>query len=412
MNRKQKILIIGSVWPEPNSSAAGSRMLQLLQLFLANNWDVAFSSSALVGDYSFDIESLGVSKYSIVLNSDSFDILLQELNPDIVLFDRFMTEEQFGWRVANICPNALRILDTEDLHFLRQARHQAFKEKREFDESYLFSDTAKREVASILRCDLSLIIAEFEMDLLIKSFKIDKLLLHYLPILSDKIDINFFDSLPSFNDRNDFIFIGNFWHEPNWNAVQYLKESIWPLLSKKLPKARLLVYGAYPSQKVFQLHNEKERFYVLGRAENAYEVIKKAKVMLAPIRFGAGIKGKLLDAMHCGTPSVTTSIGAESMFGELPWNGFIADSVADFVEKATKLYSDENIWLEAQNKGRNIINDRYDRNLFEEDFIQQILQIQNTLEIHRQQNFIGSILQHNIMNATKYMSKWIQEKNK
>ena len=100
------------------------------------------------------------------------------------------------------------------------------------------------------------------------------------------------------------------------------------------------------------------------------------------------------------------------MFGELPWNGFIADSVADFVEKATKLYSDENIWLEAQNKGRNIINDRYDRNLFEEDFIQQILQIQNTLEIHRQQNFIGSILQHNIMNATKYMSKWIQEKNK
>ena len=412
MNRKQKILIIGSVWPEPNSSAAGSRMLQLLQLFLANNWDVAFSSSALVGDYSFDIESLGVSKYSIVLNSDSFDILLQELNPDIVLFDRFMTEEQFGWRVANICPNALRILDTEDLHFLRQARHQAFKEKREFDESYLFSDTAKREVASILRCDLSLIIAEFEMDLLIKSFKIDKLLLHYLPIFSDKIDINFFDSLPSFNDRNDFIFIGNFWHEPNWNAVQYLKESIWPLLSKKLPKARLLVYGAYPSQKVFQLHNEKERFYVLGRAENAYEVIKKAKVMLAPIRFGAGIKGKLLDAMHCGTPSVTTSIGAESMFGELPWNGFIADSVADFVEKATKLYSDENIWLEAQNKGRNIINDRYDRNLFEEDFIQQILQIQNTLEIHRQQNFIGSILQHNIMNATKYMSKWIQEKNK
>lgn len=412
MDKKQKILVIGSVWPEPNSSAAGSRILQLLQLFLANNWDVAFSSSALVSDYSFDIESIGVSKYPIVLNSDSFDILLKDINPTIVLFDRFMTEEQFGWRVANICPNSLRILDTEDLHFLRQARHKAFKEKKEFDQSYLFSDTAKREIASILRCDLSLIISEFEMDLLLNSFKIDKSLLHYLPILSDKIDVDFYDSMPCFNDRNNFIFIGNFWHEPNWNAVQYLKESIWPLLSKKLPKAKLFVYGAYPSQKVFQLHNEKERFYVLGRAENAYEVIKKAKVMLAPIRFGAGIKGKLLDAMHCGTPNVTTSIGAESMFGQLPWNGFIADSVDDFVEKATKLYSDENIWLEAQNNGRNIINERYDRNLFEEDFIQQILQIKNTLEIHRKQNFIGSILQHNIMNATKYMSKWIQEKNK
>jgi len=412
MHKKQKILVIGSVWPEPNSSAAGSRMLQLLQLFLANDWDVAFSSSALISDYSFDIESVGVSKYPIVLNSDSFDIFLKDINPTIVLFDRFMTEEQFGWRVANVCPNSLRILDTEDLHFLRHARHQAFKENKELNPTYLFSDIAKREIASILRCDLSLIISEFEMDLLVDSFKIDKSLLYYLPILSDKIDINYFDSLPSFDDRNDFIFIGNFWHEPNWNAVQYLKDSIWPLLSKKLPKAKLLIYGAYPSQKVFQLHNEKERFCVLGRAENAYEVIKKARIMLAPIRFGAGIKGKLLDAMHCGTPSVTTSIGAESMFGELPWNGFIVDSVNDFVEKGTSLYSDESIWLEAQNNGREIINKRYDRNLFEEDFIQQILQIQDTLEIHREQNFIGSILQHNTMNATKYMSKWIQEKNK
>jgi len=387
-------------------------MLQLLKLFLANNWEVAFSSPALGSGYSFDLESIGISKHSGVLNSDSFDILLEQINPDIVLFDRFMTEEQFGWRVANICPNALRILDTEDLHFLRQARHKAFKEKKEFDQKYLFSDTAKREIASILRCDLSLIISEFEMDLLLNSFKIDKSLLYYLPILSDKIGVNFFDSLPSFNDRNDFIFIGNFWHEPNWNTVQYLKESIWPILSNKLPKAKLLIYGAYPSQKVFQLNNEKERFYILGRAENAYEVIEKAKVMLAPIRFGAGIKGKLLDAMHCGTPSVTTSIGAESMFGVLPWNGFITDFIEDFVERATQLYSDENSWLEAQNKGRNIINQRYDRNLFEEDFILQILQIQNTLETHRQQNFIGLILQHNTLNATKYMSKWIQEKNK
>lgn len=412
MKKKQKILVVGSVWPEPNSSAAGSRMMQLLQLFLANNWDVAFSSSALVSDYSHDIETIGISKYSIVLNSDSFDSLLSNLNPDIVLFDRFMTEEQFGWRVAKVCPNALRILDTEDLHFLRHARHLALKEKKVFTQDYLFSEATKREVASILRCDLSLIISEFEMDLLVKTFKIDKTLLYYLPLFCNKIDIHSFNSLPDFNDRNDFIFIGNFWHEPNWNAVQYLKESIWPLLSKKLPKAKLLVYGAYPSQKVFQLHNEKERFFVLGRAENAYDVIKRARVMLAPIRFGAGIKGKLLDAMNCGTPSVTTSIGAEAMFGQLPWNGFIADSVDDFVEKALLLYSNENIWQNAQNCGMEIINQRYDGNLFKDNFIITIKNFQEKIEIHRRNNFIGSILQHNSMNATKYMSKWIEEKNK
>ncbi|HEU4497554.1 MAG TPA: glycosyltransferase family 4 protein, partial [Flavobacterium sp.] len=332
--------------------------------------------------------------------------------PTAVLFDRFMAEEQFGWRVAEQCPDAIRILDTEDLHCLRQARQLAARQQREFRNEDLFLDIAKREVASILRCDLSLIISEFEIELLKAFFKIDSCLLYYLPLLTDHLAIDFDSSLPTFHERKDFVFIGNFLHEPNWDAVRYLKEIIWPLLSKRLPESRLLIYGAYPSQKVFQMHNEKERFHVLGRAGNAFETIKNAKVMLAPLRFGAGIKGKLLDAMQCGTPSVTTSIGAESMSGKLPWNGFISDEAADFAEKAALLYSDENLWRKAQQNGREIINGRYDKALFEDDFINAVVVLQNKLEIHRQHNFIGSILRHNTLNAVKYMSKWIEEKNK
>ncbi|MFV5693452.1 glycosyltransferase [Flavobacterium sp. LT1R49] len=413
MNQVQKLLIIGFVWPEPNSSAAGGRMMQLISLFKKQGFSITFASPAQDSDFMVDLESFGVDKKTIELNNYSFDLFIKELNPTIVLFDRFMMEEQFGWRVAENCPDALRLLDTEDLHCLRLARQKAFKEKRPFNATDLFlEDVAKREIASILRCDLSLMISEFEMELLESVFKIDKALFYYLPFLLEPIKIAQLQELLSFEERKNFIFIGNFLHEPNWNAVQYLKETIWPLIRKQLPEAVLHVYGAYPSQKVLQLHNVKEGFLIMGRANDAQEVAKNARVVLAPLRFGAGIKGKLLEAMQCGTPSITTIIGAESMHGDLPWNGFIVDEPSVFADKAVQLYRDKTIWIKAQQNGIAIVNERYLKELFEDDFVKKVEILQADLQKHRLRNFMGAMLQHHTLKSTKYMSLWIEAKNK
>jgi hypothetical protein len=120
------LLIIGFVYPEPNSSAAGSRMLQLIQAFQDNDYRITLATTCKKSDNAFDLKSIGVTVVEIQLNHSSFDAFIKSLNPSIVLFDRFMTEEQFGWRVAEHCPDALRILDTEDLHCLRKARQKAF----------------------------------------------------------------------------------------------------------------------------------------------------------------------------------------------------------------------------------------------------------------------------------------------
>jgi O-antigen biosynthesis protein len=330
----------------------------------------------------------------------------------MVLFDRFMVEEQFGWRVAENSPNAIRILDTIDLHFLRLARQKAFNEQIDFENDELFSDTAKREIASILRCDISILISEIEMDLLQNQFKIDKNLLYYLPFLVDTIDEKTTQNWLPFEDRKDFIFIGNFLHEPNWNAVQYIKETIWPLIHTELPEASMQIYGAYPSQKVLQLHNKKERFLVLGRAENAVDVVSKARVVLAPIRFGAGAKGKLVEAMQCGTPSITTTVGAESMQGNLPWNGTIADTPEEIANAAIEIYKNKTLWQQAQQNGIVIVNQRYSKSQYEDDFCNHIILVQRSLNKHREENFIGAILMHHTLTSTKYMSKWIEEKNK
>jgi len=149
MNVIKKLLIIGFVWPEPNSSAAGSRMIEIMTLFKEEEYEITFASPAMDSEFMVDLEDLGVAKESILLNSSSFDVFIRELRPSVVLFDRFMMEEQFGWRITENCPDALRLLDTEDLHCLRLARQKAFKEKRPFNLTDLFlEDVAKREIAS------------------------------------------------------------------------------------------------------------------------------------------------------------------------------------------------------------------------------------------------------------------------
>ena len=400
------LVIIGAVWPEPNSTAAGSRMLQIIALFQNQDYEITFLCSASKSDFSFDLNTISVQTKTIQLNDSSFDDEIVALNPNVVLFDRFMIEEQYGWRVMENCPNALRILDTEDLHFLRKAREVAYKQNRELVFEDYISDVFKREMASIYRCDLTLIISEYEMQLTTETFQINASLLQYLSFLSEEITTN----VPKFDERKHFVSIGNFLHEPNWQTVLELKK-LWKSIKKQLPEAELHVYGAYVPEKAKQLHNEKEGFLIKGRAESVAAVYSKAKVLLAPIPYGAGLKGKLFEAMQLGLPSITTEMGAEAMNGNLDWNGFITSDENDFITKAVELYKDKSLWETAQKNGYKIIEKRFKKELFASDFMNKVETLQMNLKSHRNQNFLGQILQHQSLQSTKYMSKWIEAKN-
>lgn len=406
------LLIIGYIWPEPSSSAAGARMMQLIEFFQKENYRITFATTARDTDNKVDLDSLGIHTERIKLNDPEFDILLNELNPEIVLFDRFMIEEQFGWRVDNVCPEAIKILDTEDLHFLRNTREEAYKKNISEKDIYLTSDLAKREIAAIYRCDISLIISEPEIELLRTEFRIPEDILLYLPFMLSAISKNEQLELPGFNDRKDFISIGNFLHEPNWNAVLFLKEKVWPEIHKKLPEARLNIYGAYPSEKVLNLHNLNEKFLIHGWVENANEVMKNSKVCLAPIQFGAGLKGKLVEAMKNGTPSVTTGIGAEGISNWNKWNGFVTNEVEKFVQHAIELYSNKNLWKEKQQTGFEVFNNKFDKKYHQDNFRKTLNSIIKNLSVHRDLNFTGKMLKHHLHRSTYFMSRFIEEKNR
>ena len=408
----KKILIIGFVWPEPNSTAAGSRMMQLIELFQKEGYLIIFASTATKTENAFDLKKIGVETSEIKLNCVSFDQFVQNINPEIVLFDRYLTEEQFGWRVSENCPNALKILDTEDLHFLRNARQTAHLKNMEVTFELLKNEIAKREIASIYRCDLTLIISKYELKILKKVFNIDKTLLQYVPFLLDPIDLKKIQNYPLFKSRQHFITMGNFKHAPNWDSVQYLKSTIWPLIREQLPKAEMHIYGAYATDKVQQLNDKKKGFLIKGWAENKEEIFKTAKICLAPLQFGAGLKGKLIDAMNYGTPSVTSTIGAEAMHGKLKWNGFICNNPEEFALKSVALYTNQECWEEAQINGVEIINKCYSKEKYGQKLIKKVHFLTENLKKHRMTNFIGLMLEHHTLKSTKYLSKWIEEKNK
>ena len=407
-------LIIGSVWPEPRSSAAGSHMLQIIEQLLMHGYAVTFASAAMPGDTRADLVALGVAEQAITLNCSSFDTWVHALDPDIVVFDRFMTEEQFGWRVEENCPNALRVLETSDLHCLREARQKSLKNPADLYQADLYKtmaqlDITAREIAAIFRCDLSLVISRVEIDLLTRQFSVPDYLLCHCPFLLDMPDSK---NWRSYSQREHFVTIGNFLHAPNWDSVLWLKQTIWPKIRTQLPQAHLHIYGAYTPQKARELHNEHDGFLVQGWADDALDVMKSARVCLAPLRFGAGIKGKLADAMLAGTPSVTTSIGAESMHDDLPWPGLIADDAQAFADDAVQLYQDSALWQASQQNATAILQQCFNKVEQGARLMYQLAVANEEIGQRRLQNFVGRMLRHHQHKSSYYMARWIEEKNR
>ena len=407
-----RLLVIGAVWPEPRSSAAGAHILQVIRPLLRLGWDVTYASTAAASRYAADLAGLGVSTVQVKVNDSSFDDLLDSLRPEVVVFDRFYLEEQFGWRVARHSPNALRILNTEDLHLLRDARERAHRKGDAGQTLELRNTVARREVAAILRSDLSLIISSFEMELLATEFEIPRELIHYCPFMLEAAPVSPSAPVPPFEARSNFFCVGNFRHPPNWDAVQWMKSEIWPRVRRELPEAQLRIAGSYASQDQMNLHEPRSGFLMEGRIDDADASFRAARICLAPLRFGAGLKGKLIDAMRNGTPSVTTPIGAEGLFEDSSACGVIGLTAAAIAAAAVRLHSNELEWNRAQASGFRVLEERFDRAQHEPILIQRIENARENLVARRGRNFMGAILRDQHHRSTQYLSLWIEERNK
>lgn len=417
MSARQKALIIVTVWPEPESSAAGWRVINVIDSLKEAGYDITVASPSRENDFSERLKLQEVTVKPVAINDLGFDMWIAEAQFDLAILDRFIIEEQFGWRIAEHSPSTIRVLDTEDLHFLRRARQQALAQGKSLDEIFndqieLTTEDACREIASIYRSDLSLILSDHEMDLLKNRFRVDPELL--TPFRFCYRDI---PETASFEQRENFVVIGNFRHPPNADGTLWLKREIWPEIRKHLKargeKAELHVYGAYPPKDAMNLSSEKEGFIVKGPAENAHETLKRYRVNLAPLRFGAGIKGKISDGWRAGAPVVTTPIGAEGMTlrnENSIFGGLITRSATEFADAAVLLYTNSVEWSQARERGYSVLREYFDYRTNALELRKALNDLAQNLSSRRERNFVGKILQHQSMRSTKYFSKWIELK--
>lgn len=399
-------LLIGKTWPEPASTAAGRRTYDVLQV-LATLGEVHVASPAQRTAYSLSGLSAGFTEHDIAVNDDAFDAWLSELSPNIVVFDRYVMEEQFGWRVSALCPDAVRVLDTSDLHCLREARAEQIKHGGALS---LFNDTALREIAAIARCDLTLMVSPVEIDVLVERFQMPEFLLHHTPFMLTPLPDE--TTLVPYSARQHVAMIGNFLHAPNWDATQWLRTQ-WPQWRHKFPVGtEVHVYGSYASEKVQQLHSPAQGFHIKGRAEDAVATLAQYRVNLAYLRYGAGIKGKVADAWLAGTPTVVSPIAAEGMHGDLPWGSPITAAPEAFFQAAADLYQQEDKWQQAAAQGRVVAAQCHDTLMESVALSGRLIELQQDLATQREHNLWGRILQQQQYRATEYMSRWITEKNR
>ena len=227
-----KILWICFVWPEPDSSAAGTRTIELLNILKNAGHEIRVCSPCQPNSYKEALSNLGFITEYQAANDSRFDTFIEQYQPDIVFFDRFVIEEQFSWRVRQYCPDALRVLDTIDLHSLRRARQRKVQEgldARELSIPDLQSEDAIREIAAIYRSDLSLIVSDFEIEFLQRNYNLSDSLLALCRFSSSKLEI-----VPSFEERCHFVSIGNFNHAPNIDSIKVLQENIWAEIKVRL----------------------------------------------------------------------------------------------------------------------------------------------------------------------------------
>lgn len=407
-----RLLLITYVWPEPTSSAAGVRDIALLKHFKDLGWETTCVSPSAPNAFSERIEKeLGVATRTFPANDSRFDEFVSGLQPDFAVFDRFVIEEQFGWRVANASPRTVRVVDTQDLHFLRRAREAALKEGRSLEDIAacripLRTEDSYREIASIYRSDLTLVLSDFERDLLRNEFQVAKELLHLCPFSYPEPEPG-----PPFEERRGFAVIGNFRHPPNADGVRWLKREIWPLVRSELPSAEVHVYGAYPPREFMEMDDPATGFRVRGPARDAIATLARHRVNLAPLRFGAGIKGKIADGWWSATPAVSTPVGSEGMTGGLDFGGAVSRSALEFSRAAIRMHEDADSWSAASRRGLAIHRRLFDERRNGAALAAALLRAREELAARRERNFVGSMLSHHLHRSTEYFSRWIEAKN-
>ncbi len=340
------ILVADHYVPTWDQDSGSLRLYRLLQMMLALDYRLVFwpDNLAPLEPYTQRLQDLGIE---VIYGPRDFETYLRERARFIDLV--WACRVRFAPRYLSVARKfGLRtVFDTVDLHFLREQREAQLKgEERALKEAL---KTKQLELSLARAADRTLVVSTYEKEIL-EAEGLSNVVL--LPNVHEPEAQG-----PGFDERQDLMFIGSFQHPPNEDAVIWFVKEILPLIHQRLPEVKFYVVGASPTTRVKSLASEK--VVVTGYVPEVAPYFQKARVFVAPLRYGAGLKGKVGQALSFGLPSVVTSIAAEGLGAKDGEEILLADTPEEFARAVVRLYQDRSLWEKLSRQGRALIARRF-----------------------------------------------------
>lgn len=336
--RGKNIFVVDHYVPTYDKDAGSQRMYQLLKILadLGNNVTFAGENFLKYEPYTADLQKNGVE---VVFEPyvTSIEKYLAENGAfyDIIVISRAHIAVKYIGLIKKYCPRAKVIFDTVDLQHLRLLRQAELELNPDIR---IEAEKSKKMELNLARvCDATWVVSPVEQKLLREedpSLRVD--------IVSD-IQVACSGNTP-FRQRKNILFIGGFAHPPNADAIRWFVQAIFPSIKKQIPDVKLIIIGSDPPQDIRAISDD--TIVVTGFVERVEPFLDESRIFIAPVRFGAGIKGKINKSMCHGLPVVTTTIGAEGMYLESGVNALISDDEAGFANNCIELYQNEELWTE------------------------------------------------------------------
>jgi GT2 family glycosyltransferase len=333
---KGNVLVIDAYTPEPNQDSGSLRLVYLMDCFLKLGYGVTFmpDNRAFAGHYTTDLQKRGVEViYTPWLPSLQKFFSQRGSEFDFVMVSRHYVASRYTRLIRKHCPQARFIFDTVDLHYLREERQAELENSLPLQRAA--AQTKRSELGVINAADATLVVSPVEKTVLAEAAPDARV--HVISNVHKVVG-----SRKPFAERKDLFFVGGYQHPPNIDAAQWFVKKIWPLVRAELPDAQFHLIGSKATESVRALHGNGVLFH--GFVESLEPWLDDCRLAVAPLRYGAGIKGKVNISMSRGQPVVATPCAVEGMFAEPGRDILVAESAEDFAREVVRLYRDEELW--------------------------------------------------------------------
>jgi glycosyltransferase involved in cell wall biosynthesis len=327
--------------PHHDQDSGSVRMMALLSMLVELGHRVTFLPDNLAGlePYTTELQQLGIE---VLYGPSEFGYVERyghEFDCAILCRAHFALNYLPGLRASR--PRPFIVFDTVDLHFLREQR------RAELENDRRLADTAEKtravEVGVMRDSDMVWVTSTHEADLLRRDTSLPPV--EIIPnIHSVRTDV------PGYESRRDMLFIGGFRHTPNEDAVIYFVNEILPRVVSSLPGVRFVIVGSHMPQSIERLASD--RVVVRGFVPDVEPVFDGIRLTVAPLRYGAGVKGKVTQSLAWGVPAVATPIAAEGLDLVDGEHLMIASDPITFARKIVDVYSNEALWTRLSHGGR------------------------------------------------------------